>query len=63
MGQRAILYARHSTVLGGREGTIYATLRDASSGELIINADLDYVLKAIKARGYVLVLPPKESAA
>ena len=38
-----------------RSNIIYATLIEADTGDLVIAATLEYILNAVKTRGYVLV--------
>lgn len=38
---------------------IYASLYDAEDNSLVISASLDYCVKAIKERNYILVKKPK----
>jgi hypothetical protein len=46
---------RHGREDQGRDHIIYADLYDAETGELSISATLEYILGAVKHRGYVLV--------
>lgn len=42
-------------VVRSREnGVMYCSLQDMDTGERIIMADLEYIMKAIQERGYVL---------
>lgn len=40
---------------GGRSDVIYARLIDAQTGECIISATIDYILRAVNSRNYKLV--------
>lgn len=39
----------------GRGNIMYATLREERSGDIVVSAHLDYCLRAIRNRGYILV--------
>ena len=52
-GRVVILRAYHGTT-SGREKNVYATLYDAVTKELLVSADIPYVLCAIEERGYII---------
>jgi hypothetical protein len=52
--RKVVLYNVHHGK-GERSCYIYAHLRDAETGELIISATLDYILEAVEKRDYLLV--------
>lgn len=49
----AVKKVRHGT--GDRFKFIYASLCEADTDEVIVVATLDYILEAVKKRGYTLV--------
>lgn len=40
---------------------LYATLMDADTGELIINATMEYIMQAVEERGFTIVKIGKSS--
>lgn len=46
---------RHGNPAQGRGNFLYAELRNADTNDLIISADPDYILAAVKDRGYILI--------
>lgn len=42
--------------LGDRSHILYGAVRDYATGELLVNATLDYVKKVVAERGYMVLL-------
>lgn len=53
--KKTLIEIKHQQLNDRGNGTIYANLLDAKDESTLLSADLNYILKTAKAKGYTIV--------